>query len=944
MLIAVTPHKMVRGVDGPEGYDWRDPANEKGVRAHFRVTHLANALAQQFRTHAHLVPYVLYRDGVPCAEQPRVNKAGLEYVESEGYEVSVEVLFADVDNEGHRPWTAEELITIEAKLLEQLPHTAGFYLTRHGYRIMQPLNRRVPVAELEGILRAWLLALATAGIEVDAACVDWTRLFALPNVVRDGSIYKSPVIHTARMVPIAPPAPIAVRAGRGKKNSLRPRGDVDVTFATDLPATHLDLVQSLAAAMAGQYQGERHDIGLSLSGALLQRRVAPEHVPAIVRESTRSAGWDGAHHEQSARDTVRGWLSRDRGIKGAEALPPEVMTAVDPSAPRWDAPPATVSLDEATHKIERALRDAPDGCSMIRAGCGTGKTRAARMVAAERAGKSQRLDVRTSIAVPTNELAKQVQRDLHPLPVLRLFGPASVRRPDGKPECRYHDAAVAIAAGGQSVRFELCRGAGKDPCDHYDDCAAREGMDGDESSKVVLGTHAMMGELDAAAGKTGLFALDEPSAYLVDIMLTRGELADAMARVGMLENRYATAMSVAIDAATSWLDCMEPGTTAKPADILDGVDPDLEERMFDATGHIDLIDALGDVLPTERRGTAPPLSDQTRRLLRRVRSEAVRAGEVSRVAHALWRALTAPEGRATIRVEGDDDRKVLVITIPNEALEKVVRREGSVVVMAADAHLYRPVLEQIVGYEPPMVDAHAGDGAAIVRLHVDTTKASRRAWWPAGKLDRAVVGRCVDAALAALKDASAKSVAWVTFMAAESTIKSLVPSHHAVGHYGGLRGLDRWKDVDALVTVGDPWPNLSQVDHEVAWLGLAGGTEARAEDLCRAELEQAHGRLRTAHRQRPGLCIHVGRVLPGGWDPQKVVGRRLGSGGRPPNEGGLSPPEIRQAVDAVANGSPTRAAKIFGCSRRALTDYLRGARPPPMHVVESISRVLRSEV
>ena len=81
--------------------------------------------------------------------------------------------------------------------------------------------------------------------------------------------------------------------------------------------------------------------------------------------------------------------------------------------------------------------------------------------------------------------------------------------------------------------------------------------------------------------------------------------------------------------------------------------------------------------------------------------------------------------------------------------------------------------------------------------------------------------------------------------------------------------------VDQLVTLGDPWANLDEVKHACSYLGLPDWEE-RYEAMCRAELEQAHGRLRTIHRTRPGRALHVGAVVPGGpgWEAEHVTLRR----------------------------------------------------------------------
>jgi hypothetical protein len=104
-----------------------------------------------------------------------------------------------------------------------------------------------------------------------------------------------------------------------------------------------------------------------------------------------------------------------------------------------------------------------------------------------------------------------------------------------------------------------------------------------------------------------------------------------------------------------------------------------------------------------------------------------------------------------------------------------------------------------------------------------------------------------------------------------------------VGHYGALRGLNHMAAVDALVTLGDPWPNLGVARDEAFFLGLGDAWESRYEAKARAELEQAHGRLRAVRRTRPGRALHVGALLPSGsaWASNVEV-RQIPQGDRRP--------------------------------------------------------------
>ena len=104
----------------------------------------------------------------------------------------------------------------------------------------------------------------------------------------------------------------------------------------------------------------------------------------------------------------------------------------------------------------------------------------------------------------------------------------------------------------------------------------------------------------------------------------------------------------------------------------------------------------------------------------------------------------------------------------------------------------------------------------------------------------------------------------------------------AAAHELLAESLEALAECDALATLGDPWMNLDAAQNDAAFLGFGDKWEERYEARCRAELEQAHGRLRTVHRTRPGRALHVGAVLPGGlgWENGEVRVERL-KGGRP---------------------------------------------------------------
>src|SRR5690606_2478077 len=97
-----------------------------------------------------------------------------------------------------------------------------------------------------------------------------------------------------------------------------------------------------------------------------------------------------------------------------------------------------------------------------------------------------------------------------------------------------------------------------------------------------------------------------------------------------------------------------------------------------------------------------------------------------------------------------------------------------------------------------------------------------------------------------------------------------------------VRGLDDWADHDVIVTLGDPRPALDAMTDREAYLDRPpDAARARVTALARAELEQAHGRLRAPWRAQAGACVHYGMLRPRGsrWTScARVMPRRTRSG------------------------------------------------------------------
>ena len=222
-LVAVAPSKFSAGIDGiADG----NITNLRGLHVDldaYEVLELRTALLATYASDAHLVAYTLRGgDGTIAPQQPRINKPGLVDVRALG-RVATNVFFADVDNLGHgtqaAKWSSpEQAIEMVREVSRRLP-TVGIYVTSSGLRLVQPLTCEVDVEDGEARLETWLTQIEAAlvGLRLlsDLAhlleCRDWTRHMRLPNVVRDGKPYPSPLVYLNPMVSIDPPAP-AVRA------------------------------------------------------------------------------------------------------------------------------------------------------------------------------------------------------------------------------------------------------------------------------------------------------------------------------------------------------------------------------------------------------------------------------------------------------------------------------------------------------------------------------------------------------------------------------------------------------------------------------------------------------------------------------------------------------------------------------------------------------------
>ena len=898
----------------------------------------------------------------------------------------------------HGPWTPE-LRDRQRDLWETVPalRTAGYYLGGGGWRIVQPLAEPVPIALAEDYLADWHAELLSAGIAIDERCRDWPRLYRAPHALRDGALYCIEPPEFARMVPIARSAPARRSAvARARTTKSRPGFDLPGGFASDLPSDWPPARIARVADAVRAVESAWHDLFLALAGSLVDRGASPAHVPALCGAISAATGVDTRTGDrvEGAQSTVAcaaGGVPYT-GDATLRARWPGVAAALDEvggsmatarllRAYRAPTLPA-VDLDHARALIAHELA-APYGNTMVEAPPGTGKTRAG----VERA---RRLPVinsdrtppgsRWSWSVPDHDLGLEVVATARALgvPVARVLSPLAHRQPDGTPTCVYHDAAAPLVAGGQSVEREFCEGRGKQPCEHAKTCPARAGYEGDPMANLVVGPHALLGTLDAYAGSSGVLVIDEPGEVVKGDLLTLDALATAARYLDAFVGAYRAAIAPALAALRAWVaerapegevvrieDAIRAASGAVPFELVAAaIDPESTEDLGGS-----IVAAARGAIDPEGRSMSPPILWVQMAVARKSPGRAAELGAASKVLDLLWRCLVAPDA-PMIRVEGQGDDRRAVITRIDEGFARAQRRQGPVVTLDANASMRAPATAKVLGYEPRLVRIRVADKAVVRRTAIACSNATQRAWLPVGVPDwRGGILGAIRAMVAwACEDASTRTLAVFTWSTIEAVIahardpravdpitrwkargmpmraleaaRALLapvldtfPGEILTGHYFDLRGKNIYQECDASFTLGDPRPNLGAARDACTFLGLDedGFVDARAA----AELEQAHGRLRTINREAPGRMGHFGAVLPGGWAGARVDFREA-TGGRPRTIAAMSAREFADVRARLGMGV-REFGRAIGKSPQSVLRWERGegdgsAVPPDVAV------------
>jgi hypothetical protein len=178
-MLAVADTKYVHGID--------DLA-QAGVAFHWLP--LEQAMQTAWQTDAHFVTYYPVNTQQPTF--PRMNKPVLPKLRHMGADIVTQIFAFDFDNPDHVPWTDAlrqqfwGLLHRACNLFTLASQCSLLYTTKAGARLVYILDQPIPVDVAEGKHRWMVAQLRAAGLNVDALS-DWTRLFRLPYVMREGA-------------------------------------------------------------------------------------------------------------------------------------------------------------------------------------------------------------------------------------------------------------------------------------------------------------------------------------------------------------------------------------------------------------------------------------------------------------------------------------------------------------------------------------------------------------------------------------------------------------------------------------------------------------------------------------------------------------------------------------------------------------------------------------
>lgn len=245
------------------------------------------------------------------------------------------------------------------------------------------------------------------------------------------------------------------------------------------------------------------------------------------------------------------------------------------------------------------------------------------------------------------------------------------------------------------------------------------------------------------------------------------------------------------------------------------------------------------------------------------------------------------------------------------------------------------VEQLVVNVMDPLADTY--------RIWEHASTGARRWMCPNGEVNWAVTLALFEKGATKAREHDAKKILAAAHMPIVLGIKERVPGSEKVcallddleqegralvlRHYGAddLRGSNAYMDVDATLSIGDPWPSKAATLEETELLD-APDADGRYYRKVRSELYQFHERARNMLRGegKRAICVHVGSVPPLRWGSGVTVGWT--PGGRPESDKEAVTQDILSAIEDL--GGVSEAADIVARSPSTVWGWLREGRIP----------------
>lgn len=740
------------------------------------------------------------------------------------------------------------------------------------------------------------------------------------------------------------------------------------------------LASDLGTAMRGMVGN--HAAHLALAGACYARGIPFESGPDLGRSIALAAGdpnerahvWHTTAERVKAGDAVVGAGALVQNY-------PHLASILDAALP--DAGGARglrealdargsdpgVPAAEAVESIRQAIDRRNPGPSLVRVTEGAGKTRVALRVLRERAEAIPIGAARVASAdkvlyvAPTHAVAEEVAAGLRGQRAEYWRSPLAVRDAAGAPVCTQYGKVEAMAAAGHSVTA-WC----ESPCPDLDGCKAREqaiqSLGPSAPPVVVVTVHALLEQGLSWAGDDALVVVDEDPEALATVELTRVEIEAAAGAMEVFSageqfrGPVLRALAAGMERGEIVTGEALPEILRRGCEALIGDTAwDAEVANFGWSNELAMLDDYAmragwrekhedsGTVWVKRAGWAPWCPPDVRARVFQGHADP-RLTQASKVHAALGHLACgivrkAPEGKvcreravSTVEVSHvDPSRRVIRGVMASPAIGDSLRRHGPTVLLDATGN--PEVLSALAGATVPTTTIRVADGSPVERAVLYWSAATRRSVfagdtvrWENG-LSR-YLGEALRRAVAFKPGGTVALFAWKALASVLArgddpvaqqflAIVTDAGGRVVLGWYGNARGRNDWRGCDALVSVGDPRPNLGSARAIAAVLGMRNDADRLYDHATAAELSQVSGRLRAPWRSTPALHLHVGTVAPIGWDARSDV-LELPRG--LPDE--LDPRAVQQAVHVY--GSQRLAAVSLGVRRETVSRTLAGDR------------------